>query len=248
MKIALCDDNLQDLNRIKDLVTHYAGDNPQAGLEITAYSNAHDLIDDIDTQGCHFDAFLLDVLMADVNGITTGQSIRERDAEAMIVYITSSPEFALDAFGVQALDYLIKPLDLDKLNAALDRIVGKFNPTLTLFQFKISGDIAQIPVDQIRYAENHARCVNIIVQNQHRIVGATNRAPFETVLADLLNRPAFIQIHKSYIVNMAWIRTVNTGIVTMEDGTNLRISRSRLTTVKRQWLAYLAQAESGEYR
>ncbi|MDD2414346.1 MAG: LytTR family DNA-binding domain-containing protein [Eubacteriaceae bacterium] len=215
MKIAVCDDNASDLLALKTKIKQAAP--ADALVKIAAFSCADALLTAVRDSG-FFDCYFLDILLKDDNGIELGKTVRRLNPDASIIYITSSPEFALEAFGVQAMDYLIKPVEEEKLAADLKRVMRIAARSGEVFALKVPGGVTRVAVDQISYAENVDRCVNLILKDSRRVVGSTSRFSFEKMIADLLVNTQFIQIHKSYAVNMAAIQTIEGEKVIMDDG------------------------------
>ena len=136
MRIAICDDNLNELENTRKLVSAYYN-NIQVNVEIVCYDNPINLIKLINLPNYNgFDLYFLDVIMQ-LNGIDTARKIREIAPDAIIVFTTSSTEYAIDAFSVKAYNYLVKPLSEEKIYNLLDDLSDSFNyRTLNTFNIK----------------------------------------------------------------------------------------------------------------
>jgi DNA-binding LytR/AlgR family response regulator len=99
MKIAICDDNRQDLLHIASLVETYRNTR-KTELTYVSFQNATELLSTL--EGGNYDVLLLDVLMPGINGIQAAREIREQDEQVKIIFLTSSPEFAVESYSVQA--------------------------------------------------------------------------------------------------------------------------------------------------
>ena len=123
MKIAVCDDDGRDLLQIAFLLESYRNDR-KAELTYVSFQNATELLDSIDSRD--YDLPLLDVLMSSVNGIQAAREIREQNRHVEIVFLTSSPEYAVESYSVRAHYYLLKPASEEKLIPILDRLLDDF--------------------------------------------------------------------------------------------------------------------------
>ena len=105
MKIAICDDDNRDLLQIASLLESYRHDR-KAVLSYASFQNATELLVSLESR--EYDLLLLDVLMPGVNGIQAAREIREHNSRMEIVFLTSSPEFAVESYNVRAHYYLFK--------------------------------------------------------------------------------------------------------------------------------------------
>lgn len=121
IRIALCDDDPQVLDIIGHYIDAFVSD---SGHEIVCdrFTDGNALLDKLEG-GIHYDLVFLDVVMPDLNGIQVGKEIYGRNKMTKIVFLTSSPEFAVESYGVNALDYLLKPLTDEKFNRAIMRFM-----------------------------------------------------------------------------------------------------------------------------
>ena len=82
-------------------------------LTYDIFTNATDLLETIPVH--HFDLLLLDILMPGITGMDAAREIRQTNSTIPIIFLTSSSEYAVESYRVNAADYLLKPLDADKL-------------------------------------------------------------------------------------------------------------------------------------
>lgn len=117
MRIALCDDNQDFLQNTVNLIRQWAA---ESGItaELFPFDNGDTLLSKI--TGTHMDIVFLDILMPLQNGIDIGRELRQHDNVVQIIYLTSSPEFALESYETKAQGYLLKPVSYEKLKETLD--------------------------------------------------------------------------------------------------------------------------------
>ena len=108
MKIAICDDEISVLNEIKSLLAEYCKDYDRE-ISCDVFQSPLELLTKMEQSGC-YDALFLDILMNDDNGIEVARELRKTDKDVRIVFLTSSPEFAVQSYTVGAFYYELKPV------------------------------------------------------------------------------------------------------------------------------------------
>ena len=172
------------------------------------------------------DIFLLDIEMPGMNGVELARNIRQRNTQAQIVFITGYAEYMAIGYDVEALHYLLKPVDSEKLFAVLDRAVVRLQrqePTLLIDQH---GVLTRVPVSKIRFIEVNRNYVTIYVDTAYQI-----RRSMKEIEALLDKR--FLRIGRSCIVNLTYVQQVSKTELTLIDGTKLYLPRGSYNTVNR---------------
>ncbi len=164
-------------------------------------------------------------------------SIRERNEAAEILFLTSSPEYALDAFDVAACGYLLKPVDKAKFNKALlaaaYRLTQPKNPCLLL---KTKDGIRKILFRELVMVESF---------NHDRVCTLTDgsKAVTADTLASLMERlsddPRFFSPHRAYIINLEHIAALNAASVLLATGQQIPVARASYTALKQAYMDYL---------
>lgn len=226
MYIAVCEDNLTELNTITSLLDAYKLER-RIPMHYRAFSNATEFLASVEKEA--FSLYLLDIIMPGINGIDVAKEIRLTDKFSDIIFITSVPDFAYDSYKVHALDYILKPITAKHLFDLLDRIhlnEKKLEEALTL---KRNSILVRIPFSQLSFVEVNGKHLyfNMSDGTVHEMPGKLKDfAPL------LLDRPEFMQTHRSYIVNMFHVSEFSqTGVITFS---NKHIPVSRLIYPKLQ--------------
>ncbi len=115
LKIGICDDLAAEREQLKTLLFAKF---PQ--LTILEYASGETLLEGL-AQGETIDLLFLDICMGGINGIETAAEIRKKYKKMPILFLTTSPEFAVASYRVQAQDYLLKPVEKDELYQSIDR-------------------------------------------------------------------------------------------------------------------------------
>lgn len=168
LRIAICDDMLQDLQNLILLTNQYLAAN---GLdaEVMKFSHPDALLTAIETESFHL--YILDIVMPMLNGLELGKEIRRLDREAQIIYATTEPQFALQAYAANPINYLIKPIDkrqlFDTLTLAISKIDLSEEPAFTV---KTAESLRVIKMAYIACCEYRSHAVIFSLTNGEEVV------------------------------------------------------------------------------
>ncbi|WP_165445343.1 LytR/AlgR family response regulator transcription factor [Bacilliculturomica massiliensis] len=241
MRFALCDDNIEELERIGGQVADYLAGRPELDGSLRCFQSAYDLIDCIRGRG-EFDAYLLDVMMPHMNGIELGRAIREAGGKAPIVYLTSSPDYAVESYRVRAYDYLLKPVDGDALAALMDKLTaelqaGRETPLLV----RTREQVTPVYPGELCYVRVRDHVLEYHMADGRVVESGTLRESFAQTAAPLLGDGRFVKISVSHIVNMSFVQKLTGSSFTMRDGAVLRISRALASSVRETYVEYILE-------
>ena len=187
------------------------------------------------------DVLFLDISMPKTSGMQLAEALRKLKNPPAVVFVTAYSEYALEAFGVDAVDYLMKPVETDRLLRALDKVQAhvkptrQSNPTTERIPVEKSGRKVLVPVDQIRYieAKDDYSC---IYTDTDRYLSTISLAKLEAKLTP----HHFFRVHRGYIVNLSYVEdveTISSGILQLGingvDGKKISVSRRRVVALKR---------------
>ena len=151
MRIAICDDTIQDLHTLSALLDAYCISHPFVTYD--CYSSATELLCSMPEHD--YQVLLLDILMPGLNGIELASEIRQQNKNIKIVFLSSSPEYAVDSYAVNAFYYLLKPLSADKLYPILNRLLDDFAKPAEVLNIKTPQHIFSIPFSKIELCRNY---------------------------------------------------------------------------------------------
>jgi two-component system LytT family response regulator len=170
------------------------------------------------------DLLFLDIQMPEMDGF---EILRRRSAPA-VVFVTAHDQFAVRAFEEQALDYLVKPLNVPRFEATLRRVRERLRAERLVVSASAGKLI--IPVAEIDWisAEDYYACLHIR--------GKTHllREPL-TSLEARLDPTRFIRVHRSAIVQLNRVREVRGGEIVLQDGSRIPMSRRRRAMLDAHW-------------
>ncbi|MGA8443196.1 MAG: LytTR family DNA-binding domain-containing protein [Candidatus Sulfotelmatobacter sp.] len=184
------------------------------------------------------DIAFLDIQMPGLGGFETIQQL-EIENRPVFIFVTGYSEYAVKAFEVEAVDYLCKPFDKERLSISLERAMRRLgmrdnlsggkaeaNPWLSRLAIKEDEGIIFVPVDQILWIEAANKYVVIHTTSRNHIVRQTIKS-----LEDTLDPRQFLRIHRSVLVRKAAVRGLHPlfhgdYIVKLANGAELTLSRN----------------------
>lgn len=241
MKIAICDDSIEDLIKIEKLLQQYEKASQNLNFQIEKFSNPSRLCDRIQQKNLA-DIYLLDIVMAEKDGIDIGRQLRKTGNEPIIIYITSSDDFALDAYHVHAARYLLKPLKEADFFEALDYSVAHLEvPKGPVYLIKTKDGLVSVPFSKIEYIENASRTLDVHLTDGETVKSIFIRKSFDEEIKQLLNSKSFLHVHKSFIVNLKYIKKLTSDSIIMESGKCIPVSKTRTAGVKKEYLLFISE-------
>lgn len=239
LELAICDDDIETLEYIRDLVNTYLNNRPELDGSVRCFQSAYDLVDCIKNRG-GFDAYLLDILMPYMNGIDLGMAIREIGDQAPIIYLTSSKDYAVDSYRVSTFYYILKPATAEKINEVLDKLFEKLaaNPEKPLLVRTSDGIVPVFP-SKLLYVHVRSHILYYHMAGGHVVESITTRESFDDVIAPLLEDSRFVKISYNHAINMSYVKALTGPQFLMEDEALLNISRKLSSPAKRAFMEYI---------
>lgn len=239
MKFTICDDTLSDLLNTEKIINKYAKQN-NINFDIEKHNHPNTLLNQVSFKPEEYRIFFLDIVMQK-NGIDVAKEIKKVCKNAIIVFTTTSKEFAIEAFEVNAYHYLLKPLNQKKVFECIDKILSEaLKTTKNVFHIKTNDkNLLTIDVKDVSYIESISRRIAIHLKNEETILSTSLRAKFLDSIPFDYENLNFINCHASYIVNMNDIKGISDKSFTMKNGEQIPISKSMFSQVKKKYIQYL---------
>lgn len=234
--IALCDDETEQLHKTEQMLKEYQDSRPEADFRVTCFENADTMLNRIAEKEYLPDLILLDIYMPDKLGIEAARELRRMGSQCRIVFLTTSREHALDAFEVEAVQYLLKPLDTEKLFPFLDRLLKEIQEERKRYVLlRIEGTVQRVAVDDIIYCEAQGK-----FQYMHFADGS--QCMLRVTMAKLVEMLApyneFMRVGVAYLVNMEHIECVSKQEICMDTGKKIYPPRNAYQAVREKYFAY----------
>ena len=233
MYLAVCDDKKEELDTVLALLDQWQTER-DVPLRRMAFQSAVELVECARQK--KFTLYLLDVMMPGMDGLEAAREIRLFDDAAEIVFLSASPGFAYESYGVRALNYLLKPVEREKLFALLDQLRRREQTPQDALTLKTGTTIIRVPYALISYAEVIGKHVyfHLTDGDVREVTGSMK--DFESAL---LSRPEFIRIHRSYIVNLFQAKELSSAGLRTFQGENLPVSRLFYPQLQKDYMALL---------
>lgn len=241
LRIAICDDMPQELQSHVLLINQYLAAN-SLDAEVMKFSHPDALLTAIEAESYHL--YLLDIVMPMVSGIELGKEIRRLDREAQIIYATIEPQYALQAYAASPINYLIKPIDKERLFDTLAFAVSKIDLSKdSTFTVKTAEGLRVLKLSDILCCEYRSHAVRFTLMNGEELISRTIRESFAKYSIPLLKDARFLQCHTSYLVNMRQVERFAKDSFTFRGGKVVPIASKQYPSVRDQYMNFLMARE-----
>lgn len=233
IRIAVCDDEDIMLNDLTNKITTYMK-NTNNSYQVISFSNAEDLLESEEV----FDVIFLDIQMQGMTGMKAARKIRESGTESYIVFVTVLKECVYDAFEVEASDYLLKPVEDERFNRTMNRILHYIEDRgqASLIIQKSTG-YKSIRFADIFYCEVINR--KIYIYTKQGIIDYY----FKIEELERQLETHFIRCHRSYLVNLQYVCGYENGMTQLQNGQKIPVSRSRQQPFVKAVLNYMKEGQ-----
>lgn len=235
-QIAICDDEPVELSFMENMLHMYGRRRVDCDFTVVRFESADRLLRMVNEGKYLPDILFMDIYMQKQNGIEVSKKLRRMGNRSRIVFVTASADYALEAFGVDAVQYMVKPVlekDLsrlmDKLLEDLDRETKKF---LTLHTEE--GE-CRVAVQAIVYCEAQRKFQYLYLTDGERLLLHMTMAGLEELLGVFSE---FVRVGSSYIVNLEHIESLNRQEIWMEDGRRIYLPRGSYQPLIERYFAY----------
>lgn len=233
-RIALCDNEPSELEKLGLLLELYGARRGQE-LETALFDSPLELMAAME-RGVRFDLLLLDILMPGQNGIEAAGEIRQHGWNTRIVFLSSSPEFGVQAYGVEASQYLLKPIREEALFPVLDAVLDTCRPEQAgSFLLHCKGGIVRVEPARIEYGEIRQRKLLVHMMSGRCLESTTG---MDELLECLAPYRCFLRVHRSYFVNMDCIQQMSYRAIILSGGARIPLPRGRYNELKDRFLEY----------
>ena len=231
-RVAICDDMARDLEEMAAVTAALLR---EAGLEfcVERFRSA-DALMAVRGRGASWDLILLDIMMDGKDGLQLAEALRSAGDETDLIFITSSPEYALAGYRAYPVSYLLKPLTREKLSPVLSRCLERRDALPSLVLDALEGGKVVLPMRDIRYLEVFRR--ELVVHCRDRSLSCAG--PLHAVLSKL---PAkiFYRCHRSYVVNLAQVSGIRRYCFLLRSGGEVPIAMRTYPQAQAKWLEHL---------
>jgi DNA-binding LytR/AlgR family response regulator len=230
MRIAVCDDEQRFLNDFCRITNRL-----YKSLDILTdcFSNGSALLKQFRLRT--YDLVFLDIEMPRTDGLTLAAELRKLSSEVNIVFLTGHIEYAIQGYEVNALRYLTKPADEQKIKAVIDHVLQKIENEKQLWIKTDEGEI-RLRLTEILFIESQNQ--NVIINTDAESYSVRgNMSDYEKRLTP----DGFFRIHRCYLVALSKIQKNSGKEAVMEDGTVLPVSRSKEAKLREALFSFVSR-------
>ena len=231
IKIAICDDEPMMAQELAGHLADYMTEKSITDYDLSSFSNGCALLERIGI----FDVIFLDIQMEQPDGMETARLLRQRGDHSLLIFVTVLKEYVFDSFQVEAFDYLLKPLDSVRFHQTMDRVLRSLEQrTAEDIVIQRGAGCEVVLLSDIVYCEVLGRKVYL-----HKNGGTVS--DYYDKLENLERQVdgRFFKCHRSYLVNLDYVRGCRDGQVLLPQGECIPVSRLRERELTQALLRYM---------
>ena len=218
LHIAVVEDDKNYAAQLKEYLERYENETKRK-LTVSFFSDGEDIVTDYRAD---FDIILMDVEMKFMDGMTAAEKIREKDDEVIIIFITNMPQYAIQGYKVDALDYVLKQISYFAFSQRIDRALTRISKKKTTFvTIQMKGGKGRLDVSLLCYVE--VRDHDLIY---HTVDGDIEAKGTMKDAEEILAGEHFFRCSRCYLVNLEYVDNFQGSDATV-NGDVIQISRPR---------------------
>ncbi len=239
IKIAFCDDDMEVLHQMNELLDRYRVERNE-DITYAAFQSPFELLTEIE-KGIRPDILFLDVVMPGQNGMDVAKEIRQYDTNMKIIFLTSSPEFAVESYSVGAYFYQLKPIWEESFFRLMDAVLAECEKKKKNSLILRSKDgITRIDLQQLEYCEVLGRKLLFHLENGAVLEGAGS---LDDLAGQLMQHSNFFRPHRSFLVNMEYIQNISSRSIKMVNDAEIPIPHGKCSEIKNTYMEYAFNGE-----
>lgn len=239
IKIAFCDDDMEVLHQMNELLDRYRVERNE-DITYVAFQSPFELLTEIE-KGIRPDILFLDVVMPGQNGMDVAKEIRQYDTNMKIIFLTSSPEFAVESYSVGAYFYQLKPIWEESFFRLMDAVLAECEKKKKNSLILRSKDgITRIDLQQLEYCEVLERKLLFHLENGAVLESAGS---LDDLAGQLMQYSNFFRPHRSFLVNMEYIQNISSRSIKMVNDAEIPIPHGKCSEIKNTYMEYAFNGE-----
>lgn len=238
LKITICDDEPREIEIAKQNLQLYITSHPEMEAEISVYTSAIELLCQIEEHG-GVDILLLDIYLPGILGIEAAQQLRrDKNNNCQIIFLTTSRDYAVEAFAVDAVHYLLKPYSFMDFCDAIDKAVKKAEKNTEHYvNIKSRGNVYMVNLKSLLYVEANGHSQFVYSTTEPVIeLRMTMNEIYETLNGTSYD---FYRMGAAYIVNLKKIRQLSAKEIVLNGGKHLKVPRGAFPELKKAHMRVL---------
>lgn len=218
IRIAIVEDDANYAEKLEKYIARYGEESGQR-FQVTAFQDGEDIVENYSGL---YDIILMDIEMQFMDGMTAAEHIREVDSEVVIMFITNMPQYAMKGYAVEALDYVLKPINYFAFSQKIERALTRMSHrTKRHLRITYKGKVQKIELSSLYYVEIQDHNLYYYTKEGVFMQRGTMREVEEAVEGS-----SFFRCNKCYLINLEHVNGFegNNVIVGKE---SVQVSRAR---------------------
>lgn len=247
VQIALCDDEITELEKTEKLLNAYEQKYPVSDFMIQRFESADRLLTMVGEGGYVPDLVFLDIYMPGEQGETiplgmeVARKLRDMGSGAKLIFLTTSREHALEAFDVEASCYLVKPVSEDNLFPKLNRFLEETErERKKCILLKREGRVIKVPLNDVVYCEAQGKRQCIYMADGTELLQNLTMAKIYDMCSVCRE---FVRVGASYVINLEHIDSLNAQEIQMDNGQKIYLPRGTYPCLREQYFDYYCGKE-----
>lgn len=243
MNIIICDDNQSQLDLLTEYIKEWAK-SISAIVSLIPCHNDKELFFHIEDYKS-IDIIILDIEMPGMNGMDIAKTLRKNRESAQIIFLTGYVEYACEGYQVEAIAYLLKPMNKVRLFDSLNKAVEKLEKEVPIILIEEAGITRKIEISTICYLESQGHNTDIVLRasSDDQTIITCKKALRQ--LSEILTKyPSFYPLHRSYIINMEAVNCITKKEVLMDNDAHLPIPRGKWEDVNKAYINFYRLGET----
>ena len=235
--IAICDDEIEELDKAENLLEIYRKQHKTCDFSVQRFTDAEEMLQKIQKKECVPDLLFMDIYLPDRLGIDVVKELRGMGNGCRIIFATTSTEYALEAFRVNADQYFVKPIMEKELFPVLDKLFEKAGrEQKKCLSLQNGSMIHKVSLQDIVFCEAQKKSQNIYLADGGQLQVRMTMTKIYDLLA---GSPEFVKVGISYIINLEHITALNGPSVTLSTDRCVPVSRPKLAALKKAYMDFL---------
>lgn len=183
------------------------------------------------------DILFVDIQMREMNGVEMAKKVRERDGEIAIVFTTGIADYIGYGYEVEALHYLMKPIDMEKIGQCMDKALRRSSKAAYVL---VHGkeETRKVPVGNISYVEARGHGCVVEIYAKDGVCGQLEIVESISEMERMLGTHGFIRCHRSYLCHMESVCRIGKTEVTLDSGSVIPVSRRMYAEMNRAFIEH----------
>lgn len=218
LKVAIVENEKEQTEITKSFLERY-GKEKGVKMEIQSFPNGFDFLENAKAG---FDVVFMDIDMPGMNGMEASEKFRKSQKKASLIFVTNLPQYAIDGYKVDALDFILKPMTYEDFSLAMGKVMARHQEDKGSFAIESHGVVRKLLTEEVLFIEVVKHDIVIHLTSKENI---TFRGSIKA-LENKLNPDYFFKCNSGYVINLDYVKALDSDMVVLTSGDRLAVSRS----------------------